>query len=144
MYTKSYTVRWADMDANVHMRHSAYNDYAAQTRLMFMAESGFGMEWFKDHNVYPILFREETVFLREIKGNEHFTISVSLLRMSKDCSRWSLVNHFIKDDGTMAAKLTVDGAWMDLIKRKLAVPPNQIFELFDKIDRTEDFEWVER
>jgi acyl-CoA thioester hydrolase len=64
--------------------------------------------------------------------------------MSKDCSRWSLINHFIKDDGTVAAKLTVDGAWMDLIKRKLAVPPNQIFELFDKIDRTEDFEWVER
>lgn len=144
MYSKSYTVRWADMDANIHMRHSAYNDYAAQTRLMLMAENGFGMDWFQEHNVYPILFREETVFLREIKGNEHFTIDVALVRMAKDCSRWSLITRFIKDDGTIAARLTVDGAWMDLVKRKLTVPPKEIFELFSKVDRTEDFEWVER
>ena len=144
MYKKNYTVRWADMDANIHMRHSAYNDYAAQTRLMFMADNGFGMDWFREHNVYPILFREETVFMKEIKGNENFSIDVSLHRMSNDGSRWSIVNRFFREDGALAAKLTVDGAWMDLIKRKLTIPPTELMELFNKLDKTDDFEWVIR
>ncbi|MFN9595821.1 MAG: thioesterase family protein, partial [Bacteroidota bacterium] len=71
------------------MRHSAYNDYAAQTLLLFMAERGFGMQWFAQHQVSPIILREETVFLKEIAGNETISIDVRLLRMSKDGSRWS-------------------------------------------------------
>jgi len=37
---KSYTfqTRWADMDPNGHLRHTAYNDYAAQVRINFLNE----------------------------------------------------------------------------------------------------------
>lgn len=135
MYSKDYTIRWADLDANIHMRHSAYNDYAAQTRLLFMAENGFGMDWFKEHNVFPILFREETIFLKEIQGNENIRIDAMLLKMNDDGSRWSIMNHFYKADGTLAAKLTVDGAWMDIIARKLKTPPTELLTLFNKLDR---------
>jgi acyl-CoA thioester hydrolase len=135
MYSKDYTIRWADLDANIHMRHSAYNDYAAQTRLLFMAENGFGMEWFKEHNVFPVLFREETIFLKEIQGNENIRIDAMLLKMNDDGSRWSIMNHFYKADGTLAAKLTVDGAWMDIIARKLKTPPKELLTLFNKLDR---------
>jgi acyl-CoA thioester hydrolase len=133
MYYKNFTIRWADLDANIHMRHSAYNDYAAQTRLLFMAENGFGMGWFKEHNVYPVLFREETIFRKEILGNENIRIDAVLEKMSEDGSRWSIVNHFYKEDGTLAAKLTVDGAWMNLEERKLTVPPSDILILFNKL-----------
>jgi len=135
MYTKNYTIRWADLDANIHMRHSAYNDYAAQTRLLFMSEHGFGMEWFKEHNVFPILFREETVFLKEIHGNENITIDAVLISMKEDGSRWTIANRFYKSDGVLAAKLTVDGAWMDIVKRKLKVPPPELLELFNSLTK---------
>lgn len=135
MYSKDYTIRWADLDANIHMRHSAYNDYAAQTRLLFMAENGFGMEWFKEHNVFPILFREETIFLKEIQGNETIRIDTMLLKMNDDGSRWSIMNQFYKADGTLAAKLTVDGAWMDIVARKLKTPPSELLMLFNKLDK---------
>ena len=135
MYSKNYTIRWADLDANIHMRHSAYNDYAAQTRLLFMAENGFGMEWFKEHNVFPVLFREETIFLKEIQGNETIRIDAMLLKMNADGSRWSIMNHFYKADGTLAAKLTVDGAWMDIIVRKLKPPPVELLTLFNMLDK---------
>lgn len=138
MYSKTYTIRWADLDANIHMRHSAYNDYAAQTRLLFMAENGFGMEWFKEHNVFPVLFREETIFLKEIQGNETIRIDVVLLKMSTDGSRWSIMNHFYKETGILAAKLTVDGAWMDTVTRKLKSPPNNLMHLFDKLVKSDD------
>lgn len=143
-YTKSFTVRWADMDANVHMRHSAYNDYAAHTRLMFLSENGYGMEWFKVHNVYPVLLREETVFLREIKGNEVISVDVMVQRMTEDGSRWSIVNRFFKQDGTLAARITVDGAWMDLVTRKLKAPPAEVLQFFVNVERTDDFEWIVR
>ncbi|MBL0340290.1 MAG: thioesterase family protein [Bacteroidetes bacterium] len=139
MYSKTYTIRWADLDANIHMRHSAYNDYAAQTRLLFMAENGFGMEWFKEHNVFPVLFREETIFLKEIHGNENIRIDAILVKMSEDGSRWSIMNHFYKSDGTLAAKLTVDGAWMDIVARKLKSPPKDLMHLFDKLEKSAEF-----
>ncbi len=135
MFTKKFTIRWADLDANIHMRHSAYNDYAAQTRLLFMAENGFGMDWFKEHNVYHILFREETVFLKEIRGNETITIDATLLKMTDDGSRWTIMNRFFKEDGTLAANLTVDGAWMDVVIRKLKLPPRELLLLFNELPK---------
>lgn len=143
-YQKKYTIRWADLDANVHMRHSAYNDYAAQTRLMFMAEKGFGMVWFKEHLVSPILLREETTFLKEVHGNECISIDVRLLRMSHDGSRWSFMNRFFKESGVLAAKLVVDGAWIDLQKRKLTAPPAELLKLFDLVEKCEEFQWIEK
>jgi len=144
MYSKTFTIRWADLDANIHMRHSAYNDYAAQTRLLFMADNGFGMDWYKEHNVFPVLFREETVFLKEINGNENITIDARLLKMTKDGSRWSIMNRFLKEDGTLAARLTVDGAWMDIVARKLKTPPESLLHLFQQLEKCDEFEWVEK
>lgn len=34
--TKEFEVKWADLDPNRHMRHSAYNDYAAHMRVKFL------------------------------------------------------------------------------------------------------------
>lgn len=34
-FYKEFQVIWADMDPNRHMRHTAYNDYAAQLRVSF-------------------------------------------------------------------------------------------------------------
>lgn len=142
MYFKEYTIRWADLDANVHMRHSAYNDYAAQTRLLFMAENGMGMEWFRKHLVSPILFREETIFLKEIAGNETIRIDVTLLKMTEDGAKWTLQNNFYKADGTLAAKLTVDGAWLNIATRKLNTPPAELLSLFHKLEKSADFKII--
>src|SRR4030095_2463211 len=129
MYTQNFRIRWADLDANIHMRHSAYNDYAAQTRLLFMTEHGFGMDWFRKHNVFPVLFREETIFHKEIQGSENITIDVILVKMNEDGSRWTITNRFYKENGILAATLTVDGAWMDIVSRKLKIPPPELLEL---------------
>ena len=137
MYVKNFTIRWADLDANIHMRHSAYNDYAAQTRLLFMTENGFGMDWFRKNNVFPVLFREETIFHKEIHGNETISIDAILVKMNDDGSRWSITNRFYKENGVHAATLTVDGAWMDIVTRKLKTPPPELLDLFNTLDRQE-------
>ena len=50
-YSKSYDVRWADLDPNFHMRHTAYNDYAAQVRLNFLQDRGITLEKMKELNL---------------------------------------------------------------------------------------------
>ena len=46
--------------------------------------------------------------------------------MREDGSRWSIQHELIKADGTLCAVITVDGAWMDVINRRIANPPPQI------------------
>ena len=91
-YEKTYTALWADMDPNVHMRHSAYTDYAAHTRLEFLAEAGFTMQYFAEHALGPILFREDTRFLREVKLGEAITVSAEMAGLNPDGSRWRIIH----------------------------------------------------
>jgi acyl-CoA thioester hydrolase len=134
-YSKTYTVRWADMDPNVHMRHSAYTDYAAQVRLEFLADQGFTMQHFAELKIGPILFREDTRFLKEIHMSETIRVTAELGGLSADGSRWRIIHTIYKADGREAAIVAVDGAWLDLRLRKLTVPPPELTAAFTDITR---------
>lgn len=139
VYEKTFTVRWADMDPNVHMRHSAYTDYAAQVRLDFLADQGFSMRRFAELKLGPILFREDTRFLKEIGLSETIRVTAELGGLNADGSRWRIVHTIYKADGRMAATVTVDGAWLDLGLRKLTVPPADMVAAFEHITRHETY-----
>lgn len=141
-YKKTYEATWADMDPNRHMRHSVYNDYAAQTRVTMFKDFGFSIEEFAKMGLGPILFREETKFLKEIGLSEEITVTCQLQRMRKDGTRWTFLHEIFKESGAKAAEITVDGAWLDLKKRKLGIPNEEMLELFNQFPRTNDFEWI--
>jgi acyl-CoA thioester hydrolase len=63
-------------------------------------------------------------------------------KCTEDYSRWSLRHQFLKEDGSLAATLTIDGAWMDLNLRKLAKPGEFIQKIFSEFPKSTDFEWV--
>ena len=126
----TYRTRWADMDPNGHMRHSAYADYAADQRLVLLAEWGYDIKEFARLRLGPILFREETVFLKEIHIGEEIRVDSCLRSVNDDGTRWSILHTIYKADGRVAATVTVDGAWLDLDKRKLTTPPAELAEAF--------------
>ena len=90
----------------------------------------------------PILFREEAIFKREIVLEDEITIDVEVVRAREDFARWSLRHQFVKADGTVAAIINIDGAWMDLVKRKLTVPGSFIIDVFNKFPKAADFELI--
>jgi acyl-CoA thioester hydrolase len=47
----------------------------------------------------------------------------------------------IKNDIVLSATITVDGAWINTIERKLATPPSEIKEVFEKMPKANEFEW---
>ena len=116
------------MDPNGHMRHSAYADYAADQRVVVLAGWGYNVAQFAKLRLGPILFREETKFLKEIHIGEEIRVDGRLASINEDGSRWSIIHTIYKADGRVAATVTVDGAWLDLDRRKLTVPPTKLVE----------------
>lgn len=141
-FLKTIQIRWADIDANRHLRHSVYYDYGATMRMMFLSERGLTTAKLEEFQIGPILFREEAIFKREIKLEDLITIDVCVVKTTEDFSRWSLRHNFIKADGSIAALLNVDGAWIDMEKRKLATPNEFIQGIFGSFPKAPDFQWI--
>ena len=57
-------------------------------------------------------------------------------------SRWTMVHELWKNESILAAVITVDGVWIDIVKRKLTKPPEKLIEAFNKVPKSVDFEWV--
>jgi acyl-CoA thioester hydrolase len=140
-YVKSVEVRWSDLDPNFHMRHSVYYDYGAFMRITFLEEHGLTSAVMAKNHVGPVIFREECVFKKEIRFGDKITIDVQLLKSRTDLSRWSIQHRIMKNGNEIAAVLTVDGAWIDVLQRKLTVPPDTIKHAFEKMPKAENFEW---
>ncbi|RZK29316.1 MAG: thioesterase [Hymenobacter sp.] len=141
MYSKTISFRWADIDPNFHVRHSVYYDLAAQHRIELLAAAGLTVQFMQQHQFGPVLFREECVFLREMKLTDTITIAASLQKAKPDASRWTIQHQFTNQDGVKCAVLTVDGAWIDTAKRKLANPiPQLVVEVMNSFPKGEEFE----
>ena len=142
-FIQSVNIRWADIDANFHLRHSVYYDWAATTRLDFLGQYGLTTDKLQSLHFGPILFREEAIFRKEIKLGDQVTINLLLVKAKKDFSRWSISHTIFKNGDTVSAYVNVDGAWIDTVKRKLASPPQPAIDVFSAMPRGESFEWMD-
>jgi len=140
-YIKPVEVRWSDLDPNFHMRHSVYYDYGAFMRITFLDEHGLTPAVLTKNHVGPVIFREECVFKKEIRFGDKITVDIQLLKSRPDQSRWSIQHRIMKNDNEIAAVLTVDGAWIDVLQRKLTAPPEVIKNVFEQMPKAENFEW---
>jgi acyl-CoA thioester hydrolase len=140
-FSRSIQVRWSDLDPNFHVRHSVYYDWGAFVRIEFLNEQGLTAEVMQELKFGPILFREECVFRREVRSGDDMRINLRMMKSRKDYSRWSIQHQISRADGTLCALLTVDGAWIDMVKRKLSTPPAKVEEVFERMPKGEEFEW---
>ncbi|MFD0993478.1 acyl-CoA thioesterase [Tenacibaculum geojense] len=141
-FTVKFTTRWADFDANIHMRHTAYNDYAAEARLRYFNEYGITIHDFTKEKVGPILFEENTKFLKEIHLGEDISVNLKIVGLSGKGERWKIQHEVYNSQGKLSAVITVYGAWLDLVKRKLSVPPLKFQTIFDTAEKADNFEEI--
>lgn len=129
-FLKSLELRWADLDPNFHLRHSVYYDFGATARIEFLAQNGITVVFMQQHHFGPVIFREECVFKKEIRLSDAITIDLTLKQSTPDFSRWTIQHTIYKNADTISAILTIDGAWMDTVKRKLTLPPDEVVSAF--------------
>lgn len=140
-YIKSLDIRWSDLDPNFHLRHSVYYDYGAFCRVSFLEEYGLTNLIMQELHIGPILFREEAVFRREIRLGDNLKINLEVLKSRKDFSRWTIRHQLIKEENILAAVVTVEGAWINTVARKLATPPVEVVKVFEQMPKAADFQW---
>ena len=139
-FEERFTARWSDVDANRHLRNTAFSDYATHTRFRMLETHGFPQARFEALRFGPVMFREEIRYRREVRFGESVTVDVRFAGLSADGSHWRVRQEVRRDeDGAQAALLTIDGAWMDLDARRLIAPPPELFELVRRLPRTGDF-----
>lgn len=116
-------IRWADLDPNFHVLHSKYYDFGAYCRMAFLTTHGITPAFMQEEHIGPIIFREECIFKREIKFGDELEVFLKLSKCNEDGSRWSMVHELWTNQDTLAALITIDGAWINTKIRKLARPP---------------------
>ena len=140
IFNKHLSIRWSDLDANFHLRHSVYYDFGAQLRLDILNSLGLTLEIMREQHFGPVLLREECVFRREIRLNDHVIITAKLAKLSADGSRWTIQHEFLSLSQKVLATLTVEGGWIDTNLRKfITSTPAIVKEVFESIPRSESF-----
>lgn len=133
-------VLWAQIDANRHLRHSAYADFCAQARSNMLNRYGLSLEKIAATGIGPVLFREELSYYREILLDEYIHVTVEMTRYNTQNSRFSFRHTIYKKDGTKSAVVNIDGAWIDIHKRKLVALPEDWHSIVEALPKSEDFE----
>ena len=136
-------IRWSDLDPNFHLRHSVYYDWAAMCRIEYLSQHGLTPVLMQKLHFAPIIFREEGVFRKEVKFGDQITVNLKLIKGRKDYSRWTLAHEIKKSDGTLCATVTIDGAWLNTLERKLFMPPAEAVQVFQQMPLNENFEWLD-
>lgn len=136
-------IRWADLDPNFHVRHSVYYDWAAMCRIDFLQGLGLTPALMQSLYFGPIIFREECVFRKEIKHGDKVSIDLRLIKGKKDYSRWTIVHEITKNENILCAVVTIDGAWLNTIERKLFIPPPEVAKVFQQMPMGESFQWLD-
>lgn len=143
-YTTQCEVRWADLDPNGHVRHTVFMDWATQCRVAVLTAAGLSPHRFQELGVGPVLFREETDYLREVGAGDRITVELELLGASADHKHFLIRHQLTRRDGVRCATVVVRGAWFDLESRKVVAPPPAIAAAFDGFPHAAEFAPIER
>jgi len=139
-YFKTYTVRWADCDVNGHMRNTAYSEYGTDTRVTFLTERGFGFDKLLASRVGPVILHEAIDYMREVRLGETIEVDLIVVGMSPDGARFKFEHDIWLPGQKKAARIVLAGGWMDLDRRKLRIPPDELLRVMQGGPRGEPFE----
>ena len=139
MYSKTLFAGWGDMDFNSHMKNTAFLDKSADVRMMYFAEHGFPTAEFARLKLGPVVMKDDLEYRKEVGLLQEITVTLAIAGLSADGSRFVLRNEILRPDGTLCARVTSAGGWLDLTARKLVAPPAPLLAALQSLPRTDDF-----
>lgn len=139
-YSRTYQIRFSDIDANRHVNNAAYIDAAGDMRYQFFAENGFPPERFEQLGVGVVYTKITTEFLREVLLGETVTVTFALAGLSPLGVRWKVHHDILKVNGKKAVSMDMEGMLLDLVTRKPVQPNEELLRVFQLIPRMDDFE----
>lgn len=132
-FSQIFTVRWSDLDANAHMRNTAYMEYAIQTRTAYFHQYGFSPTEFVRQQFGPVVMKEELSYFKEVHMMEQITVTLYVSAVNADGSRFTFCNDIYNADGKKVTSIITVAGWLDLQTRKLIAPPPDLNQLLQNI-----------
>ena len=139
-YSKTYEIRFSDLDANGHVNYAAYIDAAGDLRYRFFTEHGLPPEKFTELGIGPVYTSIHAGFFREVRMGETVTITYVLSGLSPSGARWRVHHQILKANGKKAVTLDIEGVVLNLSTRKPVLPGPELMEVFNLIPRASNFE----
>ncbi len=133
-----FVVGWAQVDANGHLRNSAFLDLASDTRMLYFAAHGFPMREFARLRIGPVVLRDEIDYTRELHLLDEVRVTLALAGITGDAGRFRLRNGVFRGEEAVA-QVTSTVGWLDLDRRWLAPAPEPLAALLRALPRTGDF-----
>jgi acyl-CoA thioester hydrolase len=122
------------------MGNTAYLDLAANVRVTYLTAAGFSIDSFAKMHFGPVIRREELEYFRELRLMDEVRVTLLLAGLSEDASRFRMRNDFWSSNGSLVARVTSLGGWIDLRVRQLIAPPLSLATALRALDRASDFE----
>lgn len=141
-YHHQFEVLWSDLDANGHMRHSAFLDFPAQVRVAYFNHHGFSLARMQELRIGPILFSESVNYHREVRDCERLMVDMVLTGLSENRKHWGIRHRLYKADGELAGVLDCRGAWLDLDRRRTRPAPAALHQALEVLQRSDDFQLI--
>lgn len=139
-FEQQIVVRWQDIDANRHLRNTAFSEYATDTRFRMLLSRGFGQAEFEEVRIGPVILREDIRYRREVLLGQTVTVNAMSAGLSDDGSHWRIRQEIRLPDGREAATLTLDGTWIHMDTRRIVEPPPELIAIMRELPRVREFE----
>lgn len=127
VYYAETTVRWSDLDANMHLANASYMNFTSFARIEFLRKCGITLADLARLRIGPAILREEFSFFREAHEGQEIMISVTVSGNSVNGEIFEFEhNLYDKATGTHLACSRVFGLWFSTAERKKMAPPAEI------------------
>lgn len=129
LYEKLVEVRWADCDANKHMRHSAYADFCTHARIGFFDLKEVNAQYLKQQGLCIVLFKEQTEYFQETFMGDVLRVTVEPVQEKILQKSFGVMAKIYLPSGVLAAQNEVVIGFMDVNLRKIVLIPEKITQL---------------
>jgi acyl-CoA thioester hydrolase len=133
-------VGWFDLDANGHMKNTAYMEKSVDCRLRFFNASGVSPDVFSKWKVAFVVVRDETTYSRELFLGDRMRVQILCGGINAKGSRFVIVNRILTPDGERVYEIRSMVVWLNTETRKSTTPPPELAALIENMARTEDFQ----
>jgi len=130
------TVRWSDLDANMHLANASYMNFTSFARIAYLRHFGIRLKNLSKWKIGPAVLREEFSFFKEAREGQEIIITVEQTGISQKGEMFEFKhNLYDKQSGNHLAASQLFGVWFSMDKRKITLPPT---EMFDKLIQAVD------
>jgi acyl-CoA thioester hydrolase len=122
-FSKRFTVSSNDLDQNGHVNGAVYVQWGDDVRTACSTAAGVSMDDLVSSGVGPVNLETNIKYHRELRLGQNVEVTCRFEWGDRKTMR--IVQHFLLEDGSLAAELTSTGGLLDLKKRRLVENPSE-------------------